>query len=96
MHTRGKVHRDLKPENILLFFLFYEALLKTCLKINIDMTMPKLDQYYSCYKMKYNLKLVDVKSVLQNINQTFLKGILVNYLMLMLQLFLWIKRVYPL
>ena len=77
-----KEEQNIVFENILLFFLFYEALLKTCLKINIDMTMPKLDQYYSCYKMKYNLKLVDVKSVVQNINPTFLKGILVNYLIM--------------
>ena len=77
-----KEEQNIVFENILLFFLFYEALLKTCLKINIDMTMPKLDQYYSCYKMKYNLKLVDVKSLVQNINPTFLKGILVNYLIM--------------
>ena len=69
-------------ENILLFHLFYEALLKSCLKINIDMTIPKLDQFYSCYKMKYNLRLLDDKNVIKNINQTFLKGLLVNYLMM--------------
>ena len=69
-------------ENILLFFLFYEALLKSCLKINIDMTIPKLDHFYSTYKMNYNLRLMDVKAIVQNINPTFLKGILVNYLMM--------------
>lgn len=39
-------------ENILLFYLFYEALLKTCLKINIDMSMPKLNEFYSNIKIK--------------------------------------------
>ena len=69
-------------ENILLFYLFYEALLKTCLKINIDMSMPKLDQFYSCNKMKENLKFMDDKNVIKNINPTFLKGIFVNYLIM--------------
>ena len=42
-----KEDQNIVFENIILFFLFYEALLKTCLKINIDMSMPRLNEFYS-------------------------------------------------
>ena len=72
-------------ENILLFFLFYEALLKSCMKINIDLTMPKLDNFYSTYKTKHSLRIIDIKSLTHDIKENksiFLKGILVNYLIM--------------
>ena len=69
-------------ENILLFYLFYEALLKTCLKINIDMSMPKLDEFYSSLDMKSILKSCDYKSLVKKTNQTFLKGLFVNYIIM--------------
>ena len=69
-------------ENILLFYLFYEALLKTCLKINIDMSMPRLNQFYSSLEMKKILKACDYKTLIKKTNQTFLKGLFVNYLIM--------------
>jgi len=69
-------------ENILLFYLFYEALLKTCLKINIDMSMPKLNEFYSNIKIKNNLKSLNIDYIFKNINQTFIKGLLVNYIIM--------------
>ena len=69
-------------ENVLLFYIFYEALLKNCLKINIDMTIPKLDVFYSSLKVKKELYSMDEKSVIPRINDTYLKGILVNYLLM--------------
>ena len=69
-------------ENILLFYLFYEALLKTCLKINIDMSMPRLNQFYSSLEMKKILKACDYKALIKKTNQTFLKGLFVNYLIM--------------
>ena len=69
-------------ENILLFYIFYEALLKDCLKINIDMTIPKLDSFYSSLYMKPKLFSLIDKNVIQEINPTFLKGILANFLIM--------------
>jgi hypothetical protein len=69
-------------ENVLLFYIFYEALLKNCLKINIDMTIPKLDVFYSSLKVKKELYSMDEKSVIPRINDIYLKGILVNYLLM--------------
>ena len=69
-------------ENVLLFYLFYEALLKNCLKINIDMTIPKLDSLYSSYIMKPRINTMDDRNVIPSINQTFLKGLLVNYIIM--------------
>ena len=66
-------------ENILLFYVFYEALLKDCLKINIDMTIPKLDKFYSSLIMKPKIYSMFDKNVIPCINQAFLKGILANY-----------------
>ena len=75
-----KEDQDIVFENILLFYLFYEALLKTCLKINIDMSMPKLNEFYSNIKIKNNLKSLNIDYIFKNINQTFIKGLLVNYI----------------
>ena len=69
-------------ENILLFYVFYEALLKDCLKINIDMTIPTLDKNYSSLNMKPKIFSMSDKNVIPYINQTFLKGILANYLIM--------------
>ena len=69
-------------ENVLLFYIFYEPLLKNCLKINIDMTMPKLDSYYSSLKMKPYIYSMNDSYVIPKINNIFLKGILVNYLVM--------------
>ena len=69
-------------ENVLLFYLFYEALLKNCLKINIDMTIPKLDAFYSSYIMKPRINTMDDRNVIPSINYTFLKGLLVNYIIM--------------
>ena len=69
-------------ENIVLFYIFYEALLKNCLKINIDMTIPRLENYYSSLKMKPKIYSMIDKNVIQDINQTYLKGLLVNYLLM--------------
>ena len=81
-----KEKQEINFEKILLFHLFYEALLKTCMKINIDMTIPKLDQLYFCTKTKKMLRLIDKKSLNESLNlnsdSTFLKGILVNYLIM--------------
>ena len=74
--------QNIMIENILLFYVFYEALLKNCLKINIDMTMPKLDSYYSSLKMKPILYSMLDKNLIQQINPTFLKGLLSNYLIM--------------
>ena len=51
-------NQNINFDKILLFYLFYEALLKTCMKINIDMTIPKLDLYYSTNKKKKKLKSI--------------------------------------
>ena len=77
-----KEDQDIVFENILLFYLFYEALLKTCLKINIDMSVPRLDEFYSNTKMKSKLKSVDEKYLMKNISPVFVKGIFVNYLIM--------------
>ena len=77
-----KEDQNIVFENILLFYLFYEALLKTCLKINIDMSMPKLDEFYSSLDMKSILKSCDYKSLVKKTNQTFLKGLFVNYIIM--------------
>ena len=77
-----KEDQDIVFENILLFYLFYEALLKTCLKINIDMSVPKLDEFYSSTNMKNKLKSVDEKNLMKNISPIFLKGIFVNYIIM--------------
>ena len=69
-------------ENVLLFYLFYEALLKNCLKINIDMTIPKLDAFYSSYIMKPRINTMNDKNVIPSINSSFLKGLLVNYIIM--------------
>ena len=69
-------------ENVLLFYVFYEALVKNCLKININMTIPKLDVYYSSLKMQQDLYSMDVKKVVPKISDSFIKGILVNYLLM--------------
>ena len=69
-------------ENVLLFYMFYEALLKNCLKINIDMTIPKLDDFYSSLKVKKELYSMDEKNIIPRINDIYLKGILVSYLLM--------------
>ena len=69
-------------ENVLLFFVFYEALLKNCLKINIDMTISKLDMSYSNLYMKPKLYTMIDKNIIVNIKPTFLKGLLVNYIIM--------------
>ena len=69
-------------ENVLLFYMFYEALLKNCLKINIDMTIPKLDDFYSSFKVKKELYSMDEKNIIPRINDIYLKGILVSYLLM--------------
>jgi hypothetical protein len=71
---------NINIENVLLFYVFYEALLKNCLKINIDMTIPKLDNFYSSLQMKPKLYSMNDKTVISRINANFLKGILVNYI----------------
>ena len=58
-----KEDQNIVFENIILFFLFYEALLKTCLKINIDMSMPRLNEFYSGLDMKNILKSCDDKNL---------------------------------
>ena len=73
---------NINIENVLLFYVFYEALLKNCLKINIDMTMPKLDNFYSSLQMKPKLYSMNDKTVISRINANFLKGILVNYIIM--------------
>ena len=73
---------NINIENVLLFYVFYEALLKNCLKINIDMTMPKLDNFYSSLQMKPKLYSMNDKIVISRINANFLKGILVNYIIM--------------
>ena len=77
-----KEDQNIVFENIILFFLFYEALLKTCLKINIDMSMPRLNEFYSGLDMKNILKSCDDKNLVKRINPTFLKGLFVNYLIM--------------
>ena len=74
--------RNINIENVILFYLFYEALLKNCLKINIDMTIPKLDNYYSSLIMKPKIYSMDDKAVISKINPNFLKGLLVNYIIM--------------
>ena len=69
-------------ENVLLFYMFYEALLKNSLKINIDMTISKLDEYYTSFIMKSKIDSMIDKKLIQNINQNFLRGLLVNYLII--------------
>ena len=73
---------NINIENVLLFYVFYEALLKNCLKINIDMTIPKLDNFYSSLQMKPKLYSMNDKTVISRINANFLKGILVNYIIM--------------
>ena len=75
-------NQNINFDKILLFYLFYEALLKTCMKINIDMTIPKLDLFYSSHETKKKLKSIDESSLKENLNETYLKGILVNYLIM--------------
>ena len=75
-------NQNINFDKILLFYLFYEALLKTCMKINIDMTIPKLDLFYSSHETKKKLKSIDEISLKENLNETYLKGILVNYLIM--------------
>ena len=75
-------NQNINFDKILLFYLFYEALLKTCMKINIDMTIPKLDLFYSSHETKKKLKSIDESSLRENLNETYLKGILVNYLIM--------------
>ena len=75
-------NQNINFDKILLFYLFYEALLKTCMKINIDMTIPKLDLFYSSHETKKKLKSIDERSLRENLNETYLKGILVNYLIM--------------
>ena len=75
-------NQNINFDKILLFYLFYEALLKTCMKINIDMTIPKLDLFYSSHETKKKLKSIDESSLKENLNETYLTGILVNYLIM--------------
>ena len=75
-------NQNINFDKILLFYLFYEALLKTCMKINIDMTITKLDLFYSSHETKKKLKSIDERSLRENLNETYLKGILVNYLIM--------------
>ena len=77
-----KEEQNIVFENILLFNLFYESFFKNCPKINIDMTLPKLDELYSSTFLRNKLKQLDEKNIIQNINITYLKGILVNYLIM--------------
>ena len=77
-----KENQNIIFENILLFNLFYEALFKSSLKITIDMTIPKLDKFYSSLYMKPMLYSVIDKNVIQQIHPNFLKGILANYLIM--------------
>ena len=77
-----KENQNIIFENILLFNLFYEALFKSSLKITIDMTIPKLDKFYSSLYMKPMLYSVIDKNVIQQIYPNFLKGILANYLIM--------------
>ena len=69
-------------ENVLLFFTFYECILKNCLKINIDMTIPQLDKYYSSLCMKPKIYSMNDKNVIPQINPNFLRGILTNYIIM--------------
>ena len=75
-------NQNIVLENVLLFYVFYEALLKNCLKINIDMSIPRLDNYYCKLAMKPKLYSMNDKNVIQNINPIFLRGLLVNYLIM--------------
>ena len=77
-----KEEQNIVFENILLFCVFYEALFKNCPKINIDMTLPKLDEIYSSSFLRNKLKQLDEKNIISNINSTYLKGLLVNYLIM--------------
>ena len=52
------------------------------MKINIDMTIPKLDTYYSSLNMKPKLYSMNDKNVISQINPNFFKGLLVNYLIM--------------
>ena len=74
--------QNINFENILLFYMFYEALFKSSLKINIDMTIPKLDTFYSSLYMRPRIFSAIDKNVITNINSNYLKGILANYLIM--------------
>ena len=69
-------------ENILLFYMFYEALFKNSLKITIDMTIPKLDNFYTSLYMKPKIFSGIDENVIANINPNYLKGLLANYLIM--------------
>ena len=73
---------DVIIDYILLFYLFYEALLKNCLKINIDMSFPKLDMSYLTSNMQSKLNSVNDKLIMKSISDNYLKGILINYLLM--------------
>ena len=77
-----KEDQNIVFENILLFYLFYEALFKNCPKINIDMTLPKLDELYASTFLRNKLKQLDETNIMLNINPTYIKGILANYLIM--------------
>ena len=75
-------NQNIVIENVLLFFIFYEVLLKEGLKINIDMTISKLDMSYSNLYMKPKLYTMIDKNIISNIKPIFLKGLLVNYIIM--------------